>query len=67
VGARRAGALQGLDVGGSETAFEATYRCAFKDWLNVQPDIQYIVNPGGNRRLGNALVVGIRVAFTASR
>ena len=33
-------------------------------WLNVQPDLQYIINPGGNQDLGNALVLGGRVALT---
>lgn len=66
-GARRAGALQGLTIGGAETDLEVTYRFAFKDWLNIQPDVQYVIHPAGNQRIGNAFVIGLRLAFTVSK
>ena len=42
-----------------ETSFEATYRAPVNSWATVQPDIQYIVNPGYNPNLKNDLVVGV--------
>lgn len=30
----------------------------------LQPDLQYIINPGGSQNLRNALVIGGRVAIT---
>ena len=46
---------------GHETAIELTYRARITDGLEVQPDIQYIVNPGTDPALDNALVFGIRI------
>ena len=66
-GARYAGALAGRDIGPAETDLEATYRYAFKDWLNIQPDLQYVIAPDGDRRIPNALVIGLRLAFTYSK
>jgi porin len=65
--ARLAAERNGVRMGGAETTFEAAYRYAFRDWLNIQPDVQYVIHPGGDLALGNALVVGLRLAFTASR
>ena len=50
----------------AETAFELTHRFVLSDWLSVQPDVQYIVNPGLDPRLRDALVVGVRFAATLS-
>ena len=44
-----------------ETAVELTYRALINDWMQIQPDIQYIINPGADRTLENALVFGIRL------
>lgn len=43
-----------------ETTLELTYSAQVTDWLRLQPDIQYVINPGGRPDLGNALVVGLR-------
>jgi len=43
-----------------ETAIELTYRIQATPWLALQPDVQYIINPGSNPALGNALAVGLR-------
>lgn len=43
-----------------ETSIELTYRTQVTDWLRIQPDVQYIVNPGGDPGLKNALVIGLR-------
>jgi len=41
-----------------------TYRIAlWKTALFFQPDIQYVINPGGGHNLGNALVLGCQIGF----
>jgi porin len=53
-------------VRSSETMIELMYQAQLKQWLMVQPDLQYIVNPGGGvlnpdgtfRK--NAWVIGVR-------
>ena len=47
-----------------EAALEATYKVAVKEWFSVQPDVQYIFNPGGTQRATNALVVGLRCTLS---
>lgn len=49
---------------GAEMVLEVTYQCQVTPWLAVQPDLQYILNPGGTRDYGNALVIGARAAVT---
>ena len=44
-----------------ETIIELTYQAILTGWLNVQPDLQYIFNPGGTGTQGDALVLGLRV------
>ncbi len=44
-----------------ETAFEFTYVLRISDILQIQPDLQYIFNPGADPELENALVVGVRL------
>jgi len=44
-----------------EVAFELTYRASITDRVTVQPDIQYVVNPGLNPALDDALAVGLRL------
>ena len=52
----------------SETYVEATYQRQVTPWLQVQPDVQFVFNPGGGvanpnlsgLRVGNELVVGVR-------
>ena len=34
-------------VRGSETYIEATYQYQFRPWCQIQPDLQYVFNPGG--------------------
>lgn len=43
-----------------ETAYELTYRATLADWLTVQPNIQYIVNPAyAPAKAKNAFVFGL--------
>ena len=44
-----------------ETDWELTYRARVNGWLALQPSVQYIINPGMDRSLDNAWVVGARV------
>jgi porin len=46
-----------------EVAVELTYRFALrKSALFFQPDIQYVIRPGGTGQTSNALVLGAQVA-----
>lgn len=65
--ARLAALAAGDPIDGNETDLEATYRYTVNDWLNLQPDLQYVINPGGRTRVGNALVIGFRVELTVSK
>jgi porin len=57
---RRAQAAAGARVGRHETTVELTYRAQVTPWLAVQPDLQYVINPGADPALKNALVMGLR-------
>ena len=47
-----------------ESVLEWTYRAYFrKSAFFVQPDIQYVINPGGAHNLDNALVLGCQIGF----
>jgi len=46
-----------------ELALEWTYALALTPWLTVQPDIQYIIRPGGQSSVRNALVVGAQLTI----
>ncbi len=57
-----------VPIRGSETYVEVTYQYQATAWLQLQPDVQYVFTPGGGlanpndptRRIGNALVLGVR-------
>jgi len=44
-----------------ETVLEAAYSTIVAPWLSIQPDVQYVFNPGGNWEISDAIVVGFRV------
>ena len=58
-------ALQGTDIllDKSETALEVTYRDTLGEWLTVQPNFQYIVNPSTDPTVKNAVVIGVRTVL----
>jgi len=60
-------ALDGLGTDSHETTLELTWRAPVTDWLVLQPDVQYIVNPGNDPELDNALVVALRFELSYSR
>ena len=59
-------------VRSGEAVLELTYRFHLTGWWQLQPDFQYIFNPGGGianpnapgRRIGDAAVLGLRTAIT---
>jgi porin len=46
---------------GYESVLEVTYKIVVTPSLSLQPDLQYIVHPGGSTALSDATVVGIRI------
>ena len=53
-----------------ETVIEATYQAPVTDWLTLQPDIQFIFNPGAgipgpfsSRPLQDSLTIGMRATL----
>ena len=46
-----------------ELVLEWTYAIALGRRLTVQPDIQYVINPGGVSSVGNAVVLGAQVGI----
>jgi porin len=62
--ARRSLVDEGSVGVGAEMVLEATYQAQITPWLIIQPDLQFIIHPGGTRDFGNAFVVGARAAIT---
>jgi porin len=58
-------------VRGGEPYLEATYQFQFRPWWQIQPDIQYVFNPGAgianpnapNQRVGDEAVLGVRTTI----
>ena len=56
-------------VRSSETFVEATYQYQLTPWWQIQPDLQYVFNPGGGvanpnasqERIQDELVIGLRM------
>jgi len=54
-----------------ETLLEVSYQFQVTRWWQLQPDFQYIFNPGGGipnpnaraRRIGDAAVLGLRTTI----
>ena len=53
-----------LSAGYAETVLEMTYQAQLNSHVMVQPDLQYIMDPGASRTIGNALVAGLRGQFS---
>jgi porin len=59
-------------VRGTEALIELTYQAQVTPWLQVQPDLQFVVNPGGgianpdapSQRLRDEVIAGVRIATT---
>jgi len=48
------------DAAQAETVMEVTWRFVPGDHLTLQPDVQYIIDPGATHRLDNAWLAGLR-------
>lgn len=62
-GAARSLSDEGWCGVGAEMVLEASYQCQVTPWLIVQPDLQYVITPGGTRDVPNALVIGARASI----
>lgn len=68
----RAAVIPGYPVRDAETVVELSYLAQIRPWLLVQPDLQYVIHPGGNvpnpqsppAPIPNALVIGLRTTIT---
>jgi porin len=62
-GARETLEIEGSLGVGAEMVLEFTYRANLTPWLYIQPDAQFIINPGATQDLHNAFVIGGRVSI----
>lgn len=53
----------GSPVPSYESLFEFTHKIFVTKWMYVQPDIQYIINPGGAHNINDAFVIGSRFGW----
>lgn len=58
---KNAQSAAGTPVESAEIDIELTYRAQVTPWLAVQPDLQYVINPGMAPGVGNALQAGVRM------
>lgn len=54
----------GVRAARAETGFEITYSDQITPWLRVQPDLQIVLDPGGDRDRDDLWVVGLRFEIT---
>lgn len=57
-------ASQNLPQETYEMVFEWAYQIQVNPWMTVQPDVQYIVNPGATETIQNAWVLGALVSVS---
>lgn len=56
--------LFGIRPEKSETNIEFTYLSSLSEWLQLQGNLQYVINPGSAPGISNALVVGGRLILS---
>ncbi len=54
-------AIQGFGYPTTESVLEWSYIVQLTPNLTVQPDIQYVLRPGGTGNIGDTLVLGFQV------
>lgn len=64
--ARRLAAFDGESLLSSESLVELTWRIPLSQRLVLQPDIQYVLNPGSAPGIDDALAVGLRLELDLS-
>ena len=47
-----------------EMMFEFTHKIMITKWMSFQPDLQYIIQPGGTGNIDDALVIGFQFGLT---
>jgi len=52
---------EGIEVDRAETTIELTAVIRLDELITIQPDFQYIINPGTDKLLDNAVAVGLRL------
>ena len=62
-GYRRQLDAAGIDSVAAETAFELTFSDRLTPWLSVQPDLQLVIDPAGERGRDPVLVAGLRTTL----
>ncbi|HEX2139491.1 MAG TPA: carbohydrate porin [Woeseiaceae bacterium] len=62
--AQHAATAAGLLRDHFEAAVELTWRAEINEWITLQPDIQYVTDPGADPALANALAFGLRVEIS---
>jgi len=55
--------VEGGTAFNSELILEATYRAQILPWWTLQPDLQYIITPGGDSSCRDAVVIGLRTTI----
>ncbi|MFZ3174308.1 MAG: carbohydrate porin [Thiobacillus sp.] len=64
---RLAASIAGAEATSHESVWEATYRAHATPWLSVQPNIQYVINPGADAQIKNATVLGVRFEMSGEK
>jgi porin len=60
-GYRANGADAGQDLAKAETLIELTWSDQLTDKVRIQPDLQYVRRPSGDRALKDAVIAGVRI------
>lgn len=61
---KQASAIALTPVDSAETQIDLTYSAKITPWLSIQPDAQYVINPGTDKSLDNALVLTTRAVVS---
>ncbi|MDH5717389.1 MAG: carbohydrate porin [Spirochaetia bacterium] len=51
----------GGEIDSHETSIELTYILQLTPWMAIQPDVQYVLNPGADPSIDDALAMSLRV------
>jgi porin len=60
----RASRRRGGALADSEKVIEFGHRFQITKWSYIQPDIQYVIDPGGTGDIENAVVIGAEMGVT---
>ncbi len=57
----------GVDAAAAESGFEITYSDRLTDRISIQPDLQVVFDPGGDRAAETVVVAGVRLTIELLR